>query len=70
VYCPDELMLPAPAEGSPPLNDQVTASGSPLEAVTENLCTGVPWTLIPLQPVQFVSITPDLGATANVGLAV
>jgi hypothetical protein len=70
VYWPDVLMLPAPATGSPPLTDQLTPPESPPAREAENLCTGPPRPFTPLQPVQFVSITADLGETENVGFAV
>ena len=63
-------MLPAPAAGSPPLTDQVTAAASPLGSTAENRCTGVPCAFLPLQPEQFVSITLDPGAMEIIGLPV
>ena len=68
MYCPAAVIIPGPLFGSPPDSDQVTVAAPPPANVAVNCSAGVPSTLVPLQPVQLVSIEAVPGAIENVGL--
>lgn len=66
MYCPLEVIVPAPELASPPETDQVTEAAPPLLSVAENCSTTAPEEVAALQPVQLVSIESVVGEMENV----
>jgi hypothetical protein len=61
VYWPLAEILPAPATASPPVTFQVTVAAAPLESEAANFSIDAPEVLLPLQPVQLVSMVTEPG---------
>ena len=61
-------MVPGPLLASPPETDQATDAGPPAVSEALNCSTAVPCLLVPLQPVQLVSIVVVPGDRLKVAL--